>query len=251
MDSGRVDLHLHLLPGLDDGPETTEASLELAEAMAALGYTHLCATPHQWEGMWLPSTQEMEHARQAVAEAIEAAGLQVELYLGAEHHVEYTLMERLNAGSLLTLGPGRAVLLELPGFDVPSSFEPMLFELQTRGYLTLLAHPERHQELMRDRTRLESLRERGLGLQLCLTSLGGKMGRKVARQATKLLRDGLYELAGSDAHSADEVGLFVEPALEMLESVVGAKEAWCLCATRPAMLLGLGSRNLPSQVSGL
>lgn len=237
MEPGLVDSHIHILPGLDDGPSHFDEAVEMARALGELGYTLLCATPHQRQGYWCPSPPEIERAGQQLAAALAQAGLAIELQTAGENHVDARLLERLERGELPLLGRGRAVLLELPDLGLGPVLDRLLFELLTRGHVPVIAHPERHEDLFADRRRIPALRERGARLQVCLTSLAGRFGRAVAQRAASLLERGECDLVATDAHSGGQVRELVVPGLKRLERLVGRAELVRLAGSEPARLL--------------
>ncbi len=237
MISPRIDLHLHLLPGIDDGPPTLERAIDLARGLVELGYRRVCCTPHHWRGMWLPEASQLAAAHATLEAGLAAAGLPLQVELGAEHRLDDHFIEQLRARALRCLGRGSAVLIELPDGDPPAQLDGLLFELQTEGYQPILAHIERYPALAGKPARLEALRERGALLQVCLTSLGGKMGWLTSRRAAALLSADLIDLVSSDAHSQPEIARYLVPALTKLERLVSPARAEELTSTTPARLL--------------
>lgn len=237
MSGGRIDVHLHLLPGLDDGPTALDEALALGRRLVAAGYARVCATPHDWRGMWTPSDAAVEQERARLQAALDEAGVPLSVETGAEHRLDDRFVERMRTGPLRTLGGGPGLLIELPPGDLPQSFEHLVFELQTQGYQPVLAHPERNPEVARARPQLERLQERGVLLGVCLTSLGGKHGFWVARRAAALVQAGLCDLLSTDAHRAAEVDRFVLPGLARAERLLGTTHLQRLCVDAPRRLL--------------
>ncbi len=237
MSAERVDLHLHLLPGLDDGPAELEGAVALAESLVEAGYQRVCATPHQWPGMWAPSDEAVEQARARLQTELDRQGVPLALEAGAEHRLDDRFVERMRAGSLRRLGRGPGLLIELPSQDLPASFEHLAFELQTQGYQPVLAHPERYRTLARSRGLLERLQQRGVLLGVCLTSLGGKQGFWIARRAAALVEAGFCDLLSTDAHRAHEVDVFVTRGITKAERLLGAAGLHRLTVEAPRRLL--------------
>jgi len=232
--SDLVDLHLHLLPGLDDGPATVEESVALARGLQELGYATVCATPHRREGWWDPAPALIAERAQQAAAAFEEAGLSLQLCWGGENHLQDSLLARLDRQELVPLGAGRGLLLELPETGLPQGLPNLLFELRLRGLTPVIAHPERYDGL--SLTELAAWRERGALAQVSLTSLGGKFGGSVAKRAVKIIERGQGDLVASDAHGVRDLERARE-ALVRLERLVGKEETVRLAATAPARLL--------------
>ncbi len=232
----RVDLHCHLLPGLDDGPRTPDQAMALLDALAEAGYSTVAATPHRWAGMWRPSAEQIQEAL-ALLRREGAARRGIDLLVGAENHLDSAFVSDLRRGTIMTIGGTSLVLLELPVVDLPPNLDDLLFQLMAEGLVPILAHPERYPDLAKDRLRLGSLRDRGVVLQVSLTSIGGKHGWWVARRAISMVKHGLADILATDAHSARDVMDHVLPAFDKVERLVGEPGLTRLTVTNPGSLL--------------
>lgn len=194
-----IDLHSHILPGIDDGPPTLEASLELARAAVEAGTETILATPH------INDYPEIDAARIAsgleeLRPALADAGIPLEVLPGGEIAI-WRLVD-LDDATLraLALGGGPYLLVESPFSPVVGDFEPMVLDLHSRGHSVLLAHPERCPAFQRDPDRLARLVSAGVLVQLTAGSMAGAFGTTVRRFSAALLRDGLVHVVASDAH---------------------------------------------------
>ena len=193
--AGMTDWHSHILPGVDDGLESIGDSLRALREYEALGIREVWLTPHVMEDM--PNTTE--GLRERFAELRAAYGGPVELHLAAEYMMDSLLGERLRSGDLLPLGPeGRHLLVETSYFNPPARLGGILDSVRSSGYYPVLAHPERY--LYMDMKDYDVLTASGAVLQLNLPSLTGMYGSAVRKRALRLLRAGLYTLAGTDLH---------------------------------------------------
>ncbi len=198
---GVIDLHCHILPGIDDGPQTIEQSLALARAAAASGTRTVVATPHvSWQYRNDPST--IAQLVEAVGERLRAEHIGVELRGGAE--IAMTIVGDLDARQLAAhaLGGGRWLLIEPPFTLVASGLDLLIADLQQRGHRVVLAHPERCQAFHRDRRLLEAQVAAGALVSITAGSLVGQFGGRVRRFALELVRDELVHNVSSDAHNA-------------------------------------------------
>jgi protein-tyrosine phosphatase len=196
-----IDLHSHVLPGLDDGPETLDGSLELARAAVAAGTRVMAATPHV--GLRYPVrpgelAAQLEHLRAALARAqiplnVTGGG---ELAPGAAADLS---VEDLQA---ITLGGATCILLECPFIRVGGLMTPLVTHLQRHGFRVLLAHPERSPEFLSDPASLAALVDAGAYVQITAASLAGGFGRTARRYSLALLDAGLVAAVSSDAHDA-------------------------------------------------
>ncbi|HRY98436.1 MAG TPA: hypothetical protein P5550_05190 [Bacteroidales bacterium] len=191
-----TDLHSHVLPGIDDGARSTADSLAMLSLLASLGYERVITTPHVMEGAYPNSPETISEARQSLEEL--PPGLQ--LFAAGEYMLDEGLMRILEAGDILTLG-GRHVLVECPFQQPWPGYREMIFEMQLREYVPVLAHPERYPYWMADPRGLFSLLDAGVLFQVNLMSLGGRYGPEVRRQAESLLQRGMVSYLGSDLHT--------------------------------------------------
>lgn len=206
---GFVDLHAHVLPGVDDGPPDLPTALAMLQGLAGLGYERVCATPHQKEGQFLPAAAAIESAHRQVIAALAAARVPLTLGLAAENYWDQVFFERVRDGSLPRYDGGRAFLFEIPPSDVPARFEDALFHIATRGWFPVLAHPERFRALTRDGSRLERL-ARSCALVVDLGALAGRDGFFTARVARRLVAHRIAHAAASDVHSPSDVRVAAE-----------------------------------------
>lgn len=195
-----VDIHSHLIPGIDDGARTIEESLELVKGMVELGFKRLITTPHVMLDFY-PNTREeiltgLEKLRRAVAEA----GIEVEIHASAEYHIDEEFENLLEGKNFLVL-PGNFVLIEPSFIQSPPGLDTYLFQMQTKGYRPIMAHPERYGYWQGDLDNYEQLRISGCHLQVNLLSLAGHYGAATRKTAFKLIRSGLVEFLGSDLHN--------------------------------------------------
>ncbi len=197
-----IDLHIHLLPGVDDGPSDLAEAVAMCRLAAIDGSTVLVATPHQrCERWWNAEPVRLEQLRRTVAEA---AGPAVELRLGAEIRVDSKLLEEvqsLPASGLLPLAGTRFLLIEFDRYGVGPEPEPVVDELLALGWRPLVAHPEFVPQLAADVHRAARLVSAGARLQVTAASVIGTFGGAVQRVAHELLDAGLVHVLASDAHS--------------------------------------------------
>ena len=190
-----VDCHSHLLPGVDDGVRTEEEALRILGAMERKGVERLWLTPHIMED--IPNTTADLRDRFLILK--EAYHGSIQLHLAAEYMLDNLFAERLAANDLLPLTEGkRYLLVETSYFNAPMNLHALLEDIKKRGYYPLLAHPERYEYMtIADYRHLKS---QGIAFQLNLPSLAGSYGSHVQKKAEQLMKQGLYDLYGSDTH---------------------------------------------------
>jgi protein-tyrosine phosphatase len=235
-----IDLHAHILPGLDDGPGSLDEAVEMATVAVAAGTRALATTCHINQLFGLGPGQ-LAAARQALAERLEQERVELELLPGGE--VAPDRLPDLDDETLrgLTLGGGPYVLLECPFTRVDGEMEALVADLQERGFGVLLAHPERSPTFIADPARLAALVERGALAQVTTGSLAGHFGDVPRRAAAAMLRDGLVHVLASDAHSA----VHRPPDLRRTGELDEAQHEWLTRAVPAAIVAG---RPLPERV---
>jgi protein-tyrosine phosphatase len=200
---GFVDLHSHVLPGLDDGVKSVAESVEVVAMLQRLGFDTICCTPHQKVGSWVPSADSISKARAEVVDALAQGGVGIELRLGAENFWDELFVERCSEGGLPTYTGERAFLVEVSPVNPPVRLEEQLFRLRTRGPLPVLAHPERYHSLCRQRDRMEAI-VRTAALLVDVAALAGAHGRRAAESAQWLVQEGFAHACASDVHDAED-----------------------------------------------
>jgi protein-tyrosine phosphatase len=200
-----IDLHNHILPGLDDGAADVEESLAIARTFVSEGVTAVTATPHvnPMRGTG-PSPERVRHEVELIQRAIDGADIPFQVQPGSEILLTPEVPELLRAGRMTTLDGTAAVLVELPFEQRPLYAERTLSALLDAGYCPVLAHPERYGYFAGDLDGLLVLQSYGVVLQLTAPSLAGGHGPGVRRAAQTLLREGAYGVAGSDRHHPEQ-----------------------------------------------
>ncbi len=195
-----VDMHSHLIPGIDDGVKSVEESLEMIRGLKDMGFTKLISTPHSMADVYINSTQIIRSGLQKVKNAVAAAGLEVEIEAAAEYLMDDRFPEKLENRDLLTMGKNH-ILVEMSYIKEPVNLNHLLFDIQTAGYKIILAHAERYSFWFERRERYQQMIDRSVHLQLNLLSLSGYYGKDVKRTALWLLENDMYSVVGTDLHN--------------------------------------------------
>lgn len=198
----KTDMHSHILPGIDDGADTIETSLNLIRGMKELGYQKLIATPHIMWDMYKNTPAIIKEKLQIVRDAVKQEGIDITIEAAAEYFLDEHVEELLQKQEpLLTISENK-VLVEFSMAFPSMNIKGILFEMQLQGYQPIIAHPERYIYLQSDKTFYDELRDLGCIFQLNLLSLSGYYGRGVNELAQYLLKNNFYTLAGTDLHHA-------------------------------------------------
>ncbi len=221
-----IDIHCHILPGIDDGPVDEAGSLALARAAVDAGTTTIVATPHVSWDYPANTAASIADGVARLEEALVREGIPLELRTGGE--VAMTRAAELDDDELVALrlgGPsGRYLLLECPLTPVATGFEQVCARLRARGHELVLAHPERAPAFQREPAAYARLIEQGMLGQVTAGSLVGRFGKTVRTFADRLVREGLAHDIASDAHSTDRRPPSIGP--ELMEAGFGERARW-------------------------
>jgi protein-tyrosine phosphatase len=232
-----VDIHCHVLPGLDDGPRTPEESLALCRALAEDGITTVVATPHQL-GRYdrQNSGPAVRLAVATLRASLAAAGVPLKLRAGADVRLDERILSLLGSGEVLTVGGGPYLLLELP-HETYIEPTPVIRMLGGRGVRVIVTHPERH-EVVRAKPQLVGpWLQAGAMLQLTAGSLVGAFGSKAEAAAWRWLGAGNASFVATDAHDVSRRPPCMTAAMEAIERRLGADVARRVCVDNPAKVL--------------
>jgi tyrosine-protein phosphatase YwqE len=195
-----TDIHSHLLPGIDDGSQDLATSLDLIRGMKALGYKKVVTTPHIFWEIYPNTPEILDAKRHTVQQAMNEAGIELELKAAAEYFIdEYFQQVLKNKQPLLTLH-SNLVLVEFSMITAPMDLMEVFFEMQLQGYQPVVAHPERYIYLHNRKSFFDDLKNSGCLFQLNLLSLTPHYGTSVQALAEYLLKQELYDYAGTDLH---------------------------------------------------
>jgi len=235
---GRIDLHTHLLPGVDDGCQTAEQSIACIRRWIDAGFCGSVCTPHVGPGWYGNNTPDnIAEWLPSLRREVEAAGISYHLWDGGEVRILPETMEWFSYWGLPTLGPGRCVLLDWWGADWPGFCEETCQFLLDNGYQPVLAHPERMQfdDELYNRV-IGSLLERGVWLQGNLNSIAGGEGETAQRRAMSLLESDDYYVLASDSHHPSKLDQRIE-GIAVVEQTCGPARTRLLLTARPREIL--------------
>ena len=205
--TGLIDLHIHLLPGVDDGCRTLEESLACVRNLVEHGFRGSVCTPHMAIGDFAENTPANIAGRVSVLqERLNAARLDYELWAGGELRIADDTLTWLLKHGVPTLGPSRHVLVDFWGSRWPACADAVIEQLLQNGFHPILAHPERMDFEDRDWTAvLNRLQERGVLLQGNLRCIAGREGPRVGQRARRLLREDRYRVLATDVHGTADL----------------------------------------------
>ena len=234
--TGFVDLHAHYLPAVDDGATDLRTTVEMVTGVAKLGFDRLYATPHQRQGLYLPSRGAIESAFREMETAVGGDGASPALGLGAENFWDETFLGRVRTGEVPSYDGGPAFLFEVPPPLMPVGIENTLFDLRMNGKLPVMAHPERYHAIQIHIDRARTLGQTA-ALLVDLAALVGAHGRAEMKTARQLLTAGLAHAVATDIHSVDDLE-GIAGGIAWIRKHLGPAALQTLLADNPRRILG-------------
>ena len=197
-----VDIHSHLLPGIDDGVKSFEESLHILKILEGLGYKKIITTPHVMSDYYKNTSESILTKLQETKEFLKDKKIDIKLEAAAEYYLDENFIDQLMGNEkLLTLGDNY-LLFETSFLNKPAFLEDAVFNINTQGYKPVLAHPERYSYLQSDEDLISNLKNMGLYFQLNYLSLTGFYSKSIQKFAVHLLKRNLIDFIGTDCHNA-------------------------------------------------
>jgi protein-tyrosine phosphatase len=242
-----IDLHCHILPGIDDGAADLSVSLAMAKASVEQGVTVIACTPHILPGLYHNSGPAIREATQQLQAILDQKGIPLRLATGADVHMAPDFIAGLRSGRLLSIADSRYVLVEPPHHSVPPQLEDFFFNLVVAGYVPILTHPERLSWVPSRYETIKKLVQAGVWMQITAGSFAGAFGRNALYWAQRMLDEGCVHLIATDAHDAERRPPNLAAGCEFVAKRVGFEEAQRLVLTRP---MGILKDQTPSSLPG-
>lgn len=245
-----VDLHAHILPGLDDGPASIDESIAMARLASRSGISTVVATPHMFNGVHNVSRRDVADATERLAAALDAEGVALRIVPGGEVYLDQDLPDRVRRREVMSLGDGgKFLMVEISPYGVPAYLQELLYETQLAGVTPILVHPERNAGVQRDPDVLVPLVRAGNLLQMTAGSVTGRFGSSARQCAKVLLRRRMAHLVGTDAHDSTD-GRFagLARAREAISGILGDEETGVLFDTNPGNVLSGKLPDVPEPI---
>lgn len=241
-----IDIHSHILPGLDDGAESLDIAIAMAEIAFADGVTHIVCTPHITPGVYHNTAEGIAQHVARLQGELDLRGIPLRLAAGADIHISPTLVADLDAGLAPTLAGSRAILFEPPHHVLPPRMDQAVARLIAAGYVPVITHPERLTWIESRYDVVMALSDMGAPLQLTAGSITGAFGKRPQYWAERILDEGRADIIASDAHNARARSPRLSQARDRVAARLGEAEAENLVLWRPAALLN--GESLPARV---
>ena len=244
-----IDLHCHMLLGIDDGPEALEVSLEMARIAVADGITVTACTPHIYPGLYENDAAGITAAVATFRKALREAGIDLQLVVGADVHLDPDMVNGLKQGRIPSLNGTRYFLFEPPHHVAPPRIEDMVFSLVNAGYVPVLTHPERLSWIESHYPVFPKLVRAGCWMQLTAGSITGRFGPRAKYWSERMLDEGLVHIVATDAHRADKRPPLLAEARDAVAARLGRQAADDMVLTRPqGILKNVSPETLPPLV---
>lgn len=232
-----IDLHSHILPGIDDGAQNLDVALAMARAAVSGGVRVQACTPHIMPGVWDNRGPDIRAAVARLQGHLDEAGIDLRLVTGADVHIVPDLVGGLRSGRLLSLADTRYVLLEAPHHVAPARIDECFFGLLSAGYVPIFTHPERLSWIESHYDLMVRLVRSGVWMQITAGSLTGAFGRRPQYWGERMLADGLVHILASDTHNMTRRPPVLAEGRAAAAAIVGEDEAWHMVVTRPLGIL--------------
>jgi len=201
-----VDMHSHILPGIDDGSPDVSTSLRFVKSLQELGFEQLICTPHIYKELYPNTFETIASAKGLLQGALDNANISLRLSAGAEYMID----QDFSLNEPLCSLDSKHLLIEMSYLNESPGISQTIFDIEIKGYKPVLAHPERYIFYFKDKSRLKRFKEKGCLLQLNLLSILGYYGKDVKQLAEILLKENMYDLAGTDLHHDKHLAVLTE-----------------------------------------
>lgn len=217
-----IDLHCHILPGIDDGAKTLEDSLDMARKAISQGITHLMCTPHHNNGKYFNPADQVIEKVAVLQQELDDCNLGLTLLEGQEVRITGTLLEDIARGEILfTDLDDTYILIEFPTGEVPAYTKQLFFNLLSQGHTPVIVHPERNAVFRKNPNDLIPFLEMGVLTQLTAPSIVGVFGKEIQKTAKQMLKHNMLYMVASDAHNLRHRNFYLKEAYEEIKKEQG------------------------------
>ena len=235
-----IDIHSHILPGVDDGARTLDEALDMLRMAVDTGVTIQVLTPHIHYGRYENQKADLQQRFDVFQDQVDNANIKIGLQLGSEVRIGSEIMQLVAQDAIPTLGEyngKKTFLLEFPRIEVPVGYENLVKWLINKNYLPIIVHPERNQTFVRLPQKLQVLTDMGCPLQITASSLTGLFGEEAQHNAELLLQEGRVSAIASDCHNLKGRKPNLNEGVLAAQLLIGASAAESMVTTVPNQLI--------------
>jgi protein-tyrosine phosphatase len=244
-----IDIHSHILPGVDDGAQTLDDAINMAKLAVEEGITKIIATPHHQNGKYINRKHDVLDRVIELNQLLQGENIPLEVLPGQETRIYGELLEDLEKGEILTLNQTNYLFVELPSGHVPRYTEKLLFDVQLKGVTPIIVHPERNAEILENPDILYNLVKKGALTQVTAGSISGHFGKKIQKFSLQLIEANLTHFISSDAHNTSTRSFRVKESISEIEKEFGSQAVYYFQENAQILIQGQAIYNQePSQI---
>ncbi|WP_338788133.1 tyrosine-protein phosphatase [Metabacillus sp. FJAT-53654] len=244
-----IDIHSHILPGVDDGAQTVEDAINMARLAVEEGITKIIATPHHQNGKYFNKKQDIINRVTELNLLIQKENIPLEVLPGQETRIYGEMLEDLEKGDILPLNHSKYIFIELPSGHIPRYAEKLLFDIQLKGLTPLIVHPERNSEVIENPDKLLNLVKKGSLTQVTAGSITGHFGKKIQKFSLQLIESNLTHFISSDAHNISTRSFKMRDSISEIEKEFGSQAVYYFKENAELLLQGQTVyKQEPSQI---
>jgi protein-tyrosine phosphatase len=234
---GYVDIHCHIVPHIDDGARSSTQALRMIDIAYKNGIRAMIATPHYEVGKYDNNIDEIQKQFSKIKDLALKKYRDFKLYLGNEIFYSYGVVNNLEEGKIFTLADSKYVLVEFSPNDKYKYISESLYELVNNGYIPVLAHAERYEEVIEDIDNVERLVDAGVYIQINAHTIAGKYGHGIRRRVMKMIKNDLVHFIGTDTHSDGHRSPDLEECIKYLNKKTDEETVVRLLSTNPQKII--------------
>lgn len=234
-----VDIHTHILYGIDDGSKSLEESIEIIKEHIKMGFTDIAVTPHYIENSkYITNNEEKENILKTLKNELKKQNIKINLYIGNEVYINNNIEELLNQNEISTINNTKYLLIELPMQNKIKNISEIIYELRIKGIIPIIAHPERYEYVQKDINYVDKLIEEGALLQSNYASILGMYGEKSKKALKKLLKQNKILILSTDVHYPNsKMYLNMDKIRKKLSKLIGEEKLKELTTTNPKKII--------------
>ncbi|MBT2259245.1 tyrosine-protein phosphatase [Priestia megaterium] len=221
-----IDIHSHILPGVDDGALTIEDAISIAKLAVDEGITKIIATPHHQNGTFFNRKQDILKRVKELNYVLQRENISLEVLPGQETRIYGSLLDDFKKGDILALNHTNYLFVELPSGHIPRYTEQLLFDVQLKGLTPIIVHPERNAEFMENPEKLFNLVKKGTLTQVTSSSLTGHFGKKIQKFSMQLIEANLTHFIASDAHNTSTRNFRIRESISKIHKEFGIQTVY-------------------------
>lgn len=219
-----IDIHSHLIPGVDDGSKSVEDTFEMFNEAIKVGFTDIILTSHYLTDYYEPKTEELIFWKDKLQEVLDKSNKKLKLHSGMEVYISEEINKLIKENKLLMLANSKYILIELPMSTDVKYLDHIMYVLESMGIKFILAHPERYKSIQKNPSLVQEYIEKGCLIQCNYGSILGQYGKEAKKTIKTLLKKDLVHFMGSDCHRKNGIYLEIPKAVKKIEKIVGKEK---------------------------